>query len=140
LGIIRDSETGSPQSALQAVCAALKSVGLRCPERLADFTTEIPRTGVFILPDCQQAGMLETLCWSVLEHDPKSKPQLDCVKAYTECLRGAGTTIRNEAKAKVWAYLAGTFHDPQVGRAAQCNVWDWTSPVFQPLTQFLRAL
>ena len=141
VGVVRDAEDKPAAAAFQAVCAALKTVALPAPEGINAFSQGNPRTGIFVLPDCEGSGMLETLCWSALGADPKLTPHLECVAAYLGCVRKSNVEIRNESKARVWAYLAGRGQfDPQVGRAAQAKIWDWTSPVFQPLSAFLKAL
>jgi hypothetical protein len=141
VAIVRDAEANPASSAFDSVCAALTAVNLSCPGAIATFSAGIPRTGIFVLPDCRSPGMLETLCWSVLRADPKSAPHLQCVTDYLACLRKTKAETRNETKARVWTYLAGRGHfDPQVGRAAQAKVWDWASPAFQPLSAFLKSL
>ncbi len=141
LAIIRDAEDKPASSAFASVCAALAAAGLPKPDKVGSFGSARLRTGVFILPDCQKPGMLETLCWSVLESEPKLAPQLECVAEYLACLRKNKAEIRNETKARVWAYLAGKGHfDPQVGRAAQAKAWDWNSPALRGLAGFLRAM
>ena len=140
LGVIRDAEAGPAANAFQSVCASLKAAGLTSPAALGAYGEGTPRTGVFILPDCHQPGMLETLCWQILEGDAKAASQIQCVKAYLDCLRPQ-TQIQNEAKAKVWTFLAGRGEfDPLVGRAAQVGIWDWTSPALTQLSGFLRSL
>jgi hypothetical protein len=141
IGIIRDAEDKPATSAFDSVCASLRAVGLVSPEKFGTFGVGPKRTGVFILPDCDQPGMLETLCWTILENDPKLKQELDCVMAHLRCLSAASVQTRNPHKAKVWTYLAGRGEfDPQVGRAAQYKVWDWNSPALAGLTGFLQSL
>lgn len=141
LAIIRDAEDNPASGAFESICAALAQVGLSKPERIGSFSAGTPRTGIFVLPDCEHPGMLESLCWSALESDPKLAPHLECVSAYLACLRKSKLEIANEAKARVWTYLSGKGQfDPQVGRAAQAKVWDWTSPALSPLAGFLRAM
>lgn len=141
VGVIRDAEDKPATSAFESVCASLKVVGLPWPDAIGSFSEGTPRTGVFVLPDCQQPGMLETLCWSAPQTDPQIAPQLRCVNSYLECLRKANARIRNEAKAKVWTFLAGLGQfEPQVGRAGQAKIWDWASPALVPLSSFLKAL
>jgi hypothetical protein len=141
VAIVRDAEANPASSAFDSVCAVLRTVNLPCPDTFAAFSSGTPRTGIFVLPDCRNPGMLETLCWSVLQADPKSAPHLQCVTDYLACLRRANAETCNETKARVWTYLAGRGHfDPQVGRAAQAKVWDWASPVFQPLCTFLKSI
>jgi len=141
IGIIRDAEDKPAESAFASVCASLRLAALACPNVNGVVAEGAPRIGVFILPDCDQTGMLETLCWRVLEADPAFGSRVGCVAQYLNCLRQGGVELKNEAKTKVWAYLSaqGQF-DPLVGRAAQAKVWDWSSPVFQPLSDFLKSL
>lgn len=84
--------------------------------------------------------MLETLCWKVLQDDPKLTAHLECVESYLACLRRSAT-LPNEAKTKVWSFLAAQGRlDPLVGRAAQAKVWDWRGPAFAHLTAFLTGI
>src|SRR6266404_6897963 len=73
LAIVRDAEftlrpgqiETNPQTVSQAfasLCAHLTSAGLPAPTAPAAFTTTTPKVGVFILPNCCDPGMLETLC------------------------------------------------------------------------------
>jgi hypothetical protein len=141
VGIIRDAEDKPAASAFQSVCSSLRVVGLNCPEVCGSFSIGEPRTGVFVLPDCQQPGMLETLCWTSLEDDPKNAPELACVKAHLDCLGRANVQSRNPSKAKVWTYLAGRCDvDPLVGRAAQANIWNWESAALRSLSGFIKLL
>jgi len=141
VGIIRDAEDKPAAAAFQSVCASLRVVGLPCPATCGSFSDGLKRTGVFVLPDCDRAGMLETLCWAVLEADPKHKQETDCVLAHLQCLARANVPVQNPHKAKVWSYLAGRGEfDPLVGRAAQANVWEWSSPALLSLAGFLRSL
>ena len=79
LAVIRDAEDKPALSAFNSVCKALTVVNLPLPGTMATFSGGTPHTGVFVLPDCQNPGMLETLCWSVLQSDAKSEQRLGCV-------------------------------------------------------------
>ena len=141
VGIIRDAEEKPAALAFESVCGSLRAVGLVCPQKCGSFSDGPKRTGIFVLPDCDQPGMLETLCWTILETDPKSRQEVDCVIAHLQCLGRANVKTQNPHKAKVWTYLAGRGEfDPQVGRAAQHKMWDWNSPALVSLTGFLRSL
>ena len=107
VAIVRDAEAKPAASAFDSVCAALRAVNLPCPDNLASFSAASPRTGIFVLPDCRSPGMLETLCWSVLQADAACARPVGCVTNYLACLREANAEPRIEAKAKVWTYLAG---------------------------------
>jgi hypothetical protein len=85
--------------------------------------------------------MLETLCWTSLEDEPKNEPELACVMAHLDCLGRANVQTRNPAKAKVWTYLSGRCEiDPLVGRAAQAKIWNWESAALRRLSDFIKLL
>ena len=140
LAIIRDAEANSAAAAFESVCASLNAAALDHPPRLAAFSTGTPRIGIYLPPDCPHCGMLETLCWKVLQDDPKLAAHLECVESYLACLRRSAI-LPNETKTKVWSFLAaqGRF-DPLVGRAAQAKIWDWRGPAFAHLTTFLTGI
>ena len=141
VGIVRDAEDKPAEAAYQSVCSSLQVVNLVYPETCGSFGDGTPRIGVFVLPDCEKPGMLETLCWNSLEAEPKNAKELACVKAHFDCLGRAEVPIRNPAKAKVWTYLAGRCDvDPLVGRAAQANIWNWESPALKKLSDFIKGL
>jgi hypothetical protein len=141
LAIVRDAEEKPAAAAFAPVCSSLKAVGLSCPTGLASFSTGTPRIGIYILPDCQGNGMLETLCWNALQNDSRLTAHVGCVESYLACLRQGRMNLPNEAKSRIWAFLAaqGKF-DPLVGRAAQAQVWDWQHQAFAHLGAFLNAL
>jgi hypothetical protein len=141
VGIIRDAEGQPAEAAFRSICSSLQAVGLTCPEACGEFGSGQPRAGVFVLPDCQNPGMLESLCWASLEGEPGNNSELACVTAHFECLAQAGVQVRNPAKAKVWTYLAGRGDfDPLVGRAAQNNIWNWESAALHRLAGFIKDL
>jgi hypothetical protein len=140
IGIVRDAEQDPPAAVFQSVCLSFAAAKLTPPAALNRTSDQAPRTGVFVLPDCKRAGMLETLCWEALQNDPKFAGQLECVAAYIDCLRPKAC-IRNETKARIWTYLSGFGEfEPQLGRSAQAKKWDWTNPAFADLSAFLKSL
>ena len=88
LGVIRDADQNA-QSAFQSVCSALRNAQLSVPEQPLSIVGEKPRVSVFIWPDCQSTGTLETLCLSSVHDDPA----MDCVEQYFECLTRRLETI-----------------------------------------------
>jgi len=148
LGIIRDAEfilepgktdtvKETASRAFQSVCSGLEHAGQPKPGGLGIFTQTPPRIGVFILPNCEEEGMLETLCLKVVAPN-----HCACIDAFFQCMEGAGIEKPgNMTKARTYAYLATQdIYDPLVGRAAQKGVWPWENPIFDPLRKFLRAL
>ena len=140
IAIIRDAEDGVAQNAFESVCASLIAAGMKRPDAIGSYGDGTPKAGVFILPDCNNPGMLETLCWSAVQSDTDQSHHKDCVISYLDRLREK-RQIHNEAKARIWTYLAGYGKfEPQLGRSAQAKIWNWTNPAFEKLTNFLNGL
>lgn len=141
LGVVRDAEhngASKADDAFRSVRDALRDAGLPAPEKPVQKVPGNPTVAVFILPDCEHPGMLETLC---LDSVSATFP-LSCVDAYLQCLQEKGLPLpRNMDKARLHAYLAGMPELlPQLGLAARAGYFPWDSPVFDSVTEFLKAL
>lgn len=137
LGIIRDADD-SADSAFQSVCDALRNTGYVPPPVHGDVSGGMPAVGVFILPDGEGAGAIETLC----RHSIAGGAASSCVETYIECLKDRGVLhSRNEDKTFTHAWLAAG-EDPvaRVGEGARQGVWDFGSDAFADLSAFLRNL
>ncbi len=137
LGVTRDADQFAA-TAFQSVCGSLDNAKLGVPDQTMLATQGRPRVSVFILPDCSNPGMLETLCLSAVECDPA----MPCVDEYIRCLEDtAYMPPKNPDKARAHTFLASrTNPDLRVGEAAQAGHWQLDSPVFEPLKSFLQAL
>ena len=137
LGIIRDAEA-DPRAAFQSIKSALKGADLPVPRRISESSTARPHTKVFILPEPDSNGMLETLCLSSVEADPA----MQCVKEYFGCVKERlGSAPRHIEKAQVQVFLASRDSVPRMlGLGAQQGVWPWESPVFDSIKNFLNTL
>ncbi len=121
------------------MCDSLKAVKIEPPQNIGVVEQKALTVGVFILPDCQNEGMLETLC---LQSVNDQSVTLACMDGYFDCLEKNGVTPpKNIAKARIWTFLATqNLSDPQVGRAAQAKIFPWNSDAFKPLREFIAAL
>jgi hypothetical protein len=115
-----------------------------------EFSTGIPRVGIFIVPGDVDKGMLEDLCLrTVADH-----PAMPCVDGFLECLRGkvewrepedvqaAGPHRfpNNAAKAKAKAFLAAQKDDlPSVGVAALAGIWNFDADCLEQLRGFIKV-
>lgn len=141
LGIIRDAENKEASAAFQSVCASLRSARLPTPEAMAQVSHGTLRVGVFILPNCNDAGMLESLCLQAASEDAPSRAVLPCVDEFFACQSRSGQQPKNPTKARFAGYaLAKDVIDPQLGRAAQQKAIPFDAPAFAPLKQFLAVL
>ena len=81
--------------------------------------------------------MLETLLYQTLSSEMDG-----CISKFLECGQDVGgRNPKNEAKARVFAYLA-TQERPHhsVGIAAKRGVWNFDHTAFRDLVAFLRGL
>jgi hypothetical protein len=140
LGIIRDAEAETAELAFESVCHSLRRAGLPVPTRpMTPTVGEERQVSVFILPDCANPGMLETLCLQAVQADPV----MTCVDDYFQCAESRGAVIPTHwlPKARARVFLASRPRPHLlVGQAAHEGYWPWDNPAFDLLKQFLRAL
>ena len=137
IGIIRDADD-NPKGSFDSVCSSLRSAGYEPPAAHAEFSNATPSIGVFIVPDGTQPGAIETLCRRSVAGEAAAK----CVDDYMECLTtNNALKSKNPDKSFTHAYLAA-MEDPvaRVGEGALQKVWDFQSPAFGALSQFVRDL
>ena len=136
LAIIQDADTDA-QARFKSICSTLRS-DLPVPTQMASFTKENPKVGIFIMPDCQNEGMLEFLCLSTIESEDKA---LQCVDDFMKCLEQNNLTPKNTHKARCRAFLSAMKDDtPSLGVAAQKVYWNFNSEKLKPLSNFLKNL
>lgn len=154
LGIIRDAEAKAATDAFASVRSAIEgfnqenpSFALPVPSQLGVATSLEParaQVNVFVLPDCERSGMLETLCLEAVAETEitASSKVLSCVGEFFECLSKQGRTPRNDSKARMAGYLlAADVIDPQLGRAAQTTgVIPWDAKAFDSLRGFIQSV
>ena len=137
IGVVRDADDDA-RGAFRSVCDALHNVGYKPPRVHGEFSEAVPSVGVFVVPDGSEPGAVETLCRRSLKGDDVA----ECAEAYMGCLiEHEAMHSTNIDKSFVHAYLAAT-RDPlaRVGEGALQGVWDFGSPAFSELVEFLRVL
>jgi hypothetical protein len=137
LGIIQDAEL-SLDTTFQSVCNSLRKAGFSEPQQLAVPVIGKPNVSVFILPDCSNPGMLETLCLQAVSSDPV----MSCIDQYLQCVQDlAGTEPSNPSKAYLHTFLASR-PEPGLllGQAAHRNYLPWDSLAFNDVKQFIQTL
>jgi len=103
IGIVRDAEK-NVESARQSVESGLSGANLPTNTRRGGWAREKdPYIDIFILPNNQDSGMLETLLNdSISNHDVNT-----CIDGYLKCAKGISTvSLDRPEKARVQAYLA----------------------------------
>lgn len=141
IGFIRDAEDLPANSAFVSICETLRKNNLPVPTSLNNLADGKPRTGVFIMPDNQSTGTLESLCLQALEGQ-KIK---NCINDYLSCfcpdMNQAEKDKFNKPKSRVLSYLAS--RAPIVnslGLGAQNGYWDFSHGCFDDLKKFLHSL
>lgn len=138
LGIIRDADH-SRTSAFQSVTDALKAYDLKAPKYDQEIVLGNPSTGVFILADQREQGMLESLLQLTVEDTDRG----DCIGRFFECVSKTrhGSEFEKSAKAFVHTYIATTQHPGvSVGVAAQKHIWQWDHPALSSVREFVQRL
>ena len=144
LAVIQDADQDAKE-AFQRVCLELKKNNLSAPEKPASFISGSPRIGVFIIPDKNNQGMLESLCLSTVESENLHK----CINSFMECVEKETISDGNREykkpknlhKARCRAFLAAMEEDtPSLGVAAQKGYWNFDSDKLQSLLDFVKKL
>jgi len=136
IGIVQDSDENT-KARFDSICHHLKKNGICPPSKLSTFTKNFPSTGIFLLPNNSDNGMLETLCLQSVSDDEK----FDCIDNFFKCLNDLDVDIRNYHKAKAQVFLATQKKLIQhVGIGAQKNVWDFEAECMEALKNFLLEI
>ena len=143
LAVIHDADMDA-QATFESVCSVLKNNDLNFPKEVSSFISGSPNVGVFIIPDGQNSGMLESLCLSTVE----SKNIIDCVDSFMCCIEkdvqersNKYKKPKNIHKAKCRAFLSAMEEDtPSLGIAAEKGYWNLDSDKLKPLLDFLKKL
>ena len=137
IGVVRDADKDAA-GAFASVCRQLRNAGYESPAVHGEFSDSVPSIGVFIVPDGTRPGAIETLCRRSKEGDEVAI----CVEEYLSCLdEHEAMRSSNVDKSFAHAYLAA-MEDPvaRVGEGARQGAWDFGSPAFAELSEFLREL
>lgn len=137
IGIIRDAEDNAI-NAFTSICNSLTRAGLDAPEIVGTTTLGEPKVSIFILPDCESPGMLETLCMRAIGNDAA----ISCIAQYLDCLTRETECKPNPIdKAQVQAFLASRPRPGLLlGEAAHAGYLLWNDPAFDPVKNFLQSL
>jgi len=135
--IVRDAESNAI-SAFQTVSDLLSRVGLSVPKQPMAIAQGDPVVSVFILPDCVNSGMLETLLYQAIDDDPATS----CIEEHFQCLVEKGVVLpTNMDKARVHTFLSSKSPPGLlIGQAAHRGFWPWENSTFDGLKEFLKQI
>jgi hypothetical protein len=150
--IIRDADVNS-EDTFKSVVGTLKSLGLPFPKRNGEFANKNrKKVGVFIMPDGRNPGMLEHLCLTTVSDHPIMQHVNTLFTAFGRELvkRDSVNTPmqpdknyypKNEAKAKVQAFLSGMYKTVHTaGLGAREKYWNFDHACLADLKKFLENL
>ncbi|HLP91736.1 MAG TPA: DUF3226 domain-containing protein [Nostocaceae cyanobacterium] len=147
LGVIRDADL-SANNTFDSVCGMLKNAKLPVPRFPKQIVGENLKVSVLILPDYPanesennlEPRMLETLCLDAI----RTNSEMQCVENYFNFLAdnvGIKCKPKDMAKARLQVWLASQERpDLRLGEAAQKGYFNWDSPAFDGLKEFLQSL
>ena len=143
IGVVRDADENAG-AAFQSVCDHVRNVGYRPPPAHGEFSAGVPSFGVFIVPDGEEPGAIESLCRrsTVCRRSTEGDDVSRCVEVYIRCLaEHEAMRSTNVDKTFAHAYLAAMGDSvARVGEGARQGVWDFGSPAFSEVSGFLRRL
>ncbi len=138
-GIIVDADTNAQKTASELTKLLTRLTGQ--PVAAGAWTNGKPSIGLFVTPDGNSDGEIETLVWRAWSADPVNAHPRKCIEEFVGCMSSAGLEARSPDKCFVSALLAiRNDEDPRLGPGARAKAFDFARPEFSRLNQFLSAL
>lgn len=143
IAVIRDADSGekAAHSAFQSVKTVLERNSVVCPSAPGEFIENNGlKVGIFIMPDCENEGMLEDLCLKSVENDSVFK----CAEKFLDCVNTSAKEEekpKNLSKAKAQTFLAGKKEvASSTGVGAQKGYWNFDHECMNKIKAFLENL
>ncbi|MBT7616309.1 MAG: hypothetical protein HN590_03385 [Calditrichaeota bacterium] len=115
---------------------ALSDFNLPSPDKLGKWTAGSLCVQIYLFPNNESIGMLESLCWDSIGNTDLR----DCVSKYEECIEATGITIKNVDKMRMFSYIAAHSNSCNVGVAAKYRIIDVKSEVFSDIKRVLMEM
>ena len=143
IGFVRDAESNEADSAFESISNIVKKYtpNILLPKNAGEIANGNIKCGIFIMPNNKNAGMLEDLCLDSVKESLLYNQTEKYISEAKSLLKTEDKGHFNIHKAKLQAYLAGTVNIPRnLGEAAMQGLWDFSSPAFQDVNNFLKSL
>lgn len=141
IGFIRDADTLPANSAFNSVCETLRKTNRPVPNSIHLLADGKPKTGIFIMPDNQSTGTLESLCLLSLEGQKIKECINDDLSCFYPDMNQSEKDKFNESKSRVLSYLASRAPiTNSLGIGAQNGYWDFSHGCFGEIKKFLHAI
>lgn len=147
VGIILDADSSQVNSRIDKVNTFVDKINLHKIKNISfdkitkcgEFTKTKTKIGTFIMPDCQNQGMLETLCIRSLDTESIS----NCIDNYISCIESILGQLEKIDKRKVQIYIAAKTKDCEeknIGHAVNSGMFDLNHKVFDEIKGFLKKM
>ena len=139
---VQDADKNPAKSAFDSICHYLKKdeSPFPVPEEISDMTEGNPKCGIFIMPDNESKGTIESLCLKSI----KDKEIFKSIEQYLDAVEENDAKMYrklNLPKSQILAYLAGKHpYSYSVGLGTQQGHFDLDHPCFDKLKDFLKRL
>jgi hypothetical protein len=146
VGIVRDADTDY-EGAFKSIGTFIKKLNeekdidliFTKPTKCSVFTKEKTPVGIFIMPDCKNTGMLETLCCRSIEKDIK-----ECIDGYINCVETkTGELLSNKDKRTFLCYQSIktiNYKQTGIGESIEDKVFDLQHECFNEIKKFVKEL
>lgn len=139
IGVIMDADREPAGTFISFQNALTRLTGQTMPAA-GTWTDCNPRIGLFVTPDANTQGEIETLVWRAWAADEANADERKCIETFTGCMQTAGQSAKSPDKGLLAALLAiRNDEDPRLGPGARANVFDFTSAEFAALREFLNG-
>lgn len=140
IGFVRDADELPARSAFQSICSHLKKNGFPVPKTMSEVTEGHPQCGIFIMPDNESGGMLESLCLESIQN----QVILEAIDQYMRAVEKNDAEMYgklNQPKSRILTYLAGRHpYSNTVGLGAVQGHFDFSHECFDCVKHFLNRL
>lgn len=139
IGVIMDADREPAGTFTRFHNALTRLTGQTVPAAGA-WTDGNPRIGLFVTPDANTQGEIETLVWRAWAADEGNADERKCIETFTGCMQTAGHSAKSPDKGLLAALLAiRNDEDPRLGPGARARVFDFTKAEFALLRAFLNG-
>ena len=142
IGFVRDADDDLQKSFKSIKEAIEKGLQYKAPTKMNTWQKDEAHDielGVFLLPNNEEKGMLETLCLRSVADDAI----MPCLDTYFDCMNKVipeNKRPKNIAKSRVQVFLASRkTYKSSVGFAAEKGYWNFDADCMQEIRNFLVA-
>ncbi len=138
LAVMIDADS-SARAVTDSFAALLKRL-TRQDVVVGGWTQGRPRIGLWIAPDCENPGEIETLVWQAWASDRANAVPRACIESFVACMEKSGHLPKSPHKGLVSSLLAlKNDDDPRLGPGARAKIFDFSRPEFVSLVDFLKG-